>query len=117
MNIFGKKERRRKTFNDIMKIESDRVDKWRDTLYKFKPRLERLNALYPTIIRQLDLVISKRIILKEDLEVPDEFLCSCKLLGMRVKNVKREHSYSDKHDFYYVIEFHNDVIELDDECK
>lgn len=101
-----------------IQIQED-VDRTKEIYHNavaFKPRLERLGRLYPGIIRHVDIVINKRITLREDTQIPDEFLCSCKLLGLRVKKIDERISYSRNHRYYMAIDFYNEVtdVECDD---
>mgnify|MGYP006893772601 CR=1 FL=1 len=110
--------KRNKPLTVAERIRKDelRVSGWLSQVVSFRPRLERLDKLYPDTINYVDVAISKYITLRNGLEIPEEFLCSCKLLGLKVNEVERKSSYSDKkgQGFYYGISFH-DIDE--DNCE
>jgi len=105
---------KKKTVYDRLDEEETRIRGYLDIFLKFRPRIERLAKLYPDTINFTDLFISKRITLVPDLEIPEEFLCSCKLLGLKIEEVTKESSYTQKTDFYIQIKFNGIVGE---ECE
>lgn len=100
--MFGKKK---KTALNYLKEDEEKIREQLDTFLKYKLRIERLIKLYPDVINSVDLFISKTLIIKNDTELPDEFLCSCKLLGLKVEDVERVTSYMSDCDFYIVVKF------------
>ena len=109
-------KREKITLKKILDKDQKRVEGWLNQFNKFRPRIEKLGMMYPDIIGHVDLCISKYITLRNGVKIPDEFLCSCKLLGLRVKEVREKNSYSDKkgEGFYYSIDF-EDII--GEECE
>ncbi len=110
-------KRKKKTTLDKLEEDVDKARNYFQLSIKFRDRLKRLDQLYPGVINYVDIFISKIISLDYDVEMPKEFLCSCKLLGLRIKEVKKELTYSSKTDFYMRIEFEDELneIECDDE--
>ncbi len=104
----------KKTFECMLYDEVEKVRRYYITASNFSPRLNRLDKLYPGIIDYVDLFVWKRITLKDDVKIPDEFLCSCKLLGLRIKKIDSHASYRKGCKFYVSIEFENEVKDCEE---
>jgi hypothetical protein len=105
MNIFQTKKSNKLTIQDKLDRDEARLKEWMEVFLKFKPRIERLDKLYPDTIQYVDMCIMKYITLKDDVEIPEGFLCSCHLLGLKIKDVKNNISYTQNKKFYYSIDF------------
>lgn len=105
------KKQVKKTLEEKLREQEIRLGEYLSQHISFRDRLLRLDKLYPDLISTADSFINKSITLKYDTEIPDEFLCSCQLLGLRIKKMEKVDTfYSDKHKFYMRIEF-NDIEE------
>ena len=114
---FFKKKPAKPTMAQRLNKQEERIRKYLDDFIEFRKRFERLYTLYPNTINSFDFFIAKHITLVDDKEIPDEFLCSCKLLGLKVENVKRNIFFiNDEQGFYYVIMFKDELrrIECDE---
>ena len=98
---------------DHFKENCDKIDKDHDEIMKMKPRIKFLCEKFNDIIRNVDMFIMPRVTIKEDIRLPEDFLCYCKIVGLRVKEVREHVSYSKHGGYYITVEFNRKVSEID----
>ena len=97
---------------DYFEKDCNRIDLDHKQVMEMRPRMKFLCEKFNDIIDQVDMFIMPRVTIKADMKLPDDFLCYCKIIGLRVKEVKENTSYSQNSRYYMSVAFDREVSKI-----